>query len=85
MAASQGLRTFAVGGSADGVLRGGRRCARAVVRGLECVVLGEVREDGADGVGFFDGCDDAHLAAAVVAGFHVDAKHALEALPPASE
>jgi hypothetical protein len=45
-------------------------------------VLGEVREDGADGAGFFDGCDDPHFAAAVVAGFHVDTEHTLEALCP---
>ena len=63
------------------------RCARCrpVVRFLHRAVFREVVEDRADGGGFFDTGDDAHRAAAVDAGFHVDTKHALEALRPVIE
>lgn len=42
----------------------------------------EVAEDGADDCGFFDAGHDPYRTAAVDAGGHVDAKHALEALRP---
>ena len=77
---------FRLGVVADSAITRSRshrgRCARCrpVVRWLPRAVLCEVGEDGSDGCGFFDAGDDAHRAAAVDAGFHVDTKHALEAL-----
>ena len=51
----------------------------AVVRFRQRVVLCEVGEDGC---GFFDAGHDPYRTAAVDAGAHVDAKHALETLRP---
>ena len=60
----------------------GRWPARSgpVVRLVQRAVLCEVGEDGADGVGFFDAGHDPYRTAAVDAGAHVDAEHALETL-----
>ncbi len=55
----------------------------AVVRVVQRAVLCEVGEDGADGCGFLDAGHDPYRTAAVDAGAHVDAKHALETLRPA--
>ena len=52
------------------------------MRWLRRAVLREVIEDGADRGGLFDAGHDAYRAAAVDAGGHVDAEHALEALCP---
>lgn len=54
----------------------------AVVRSLHRVVLFEAGEDGPNGGGFFDAGHDPCRAAAVDAGAHVNAKHALESLRP---
>ncbi len=75
-----------VGGGVAGAAsrsRGGR-CARRwpIVRFLQRAVPPEVVEDGADGVRIFDAGDDAHAAAAMGAGGHVDVEDALEALRP---
>ena len=55
-----------------------------VVRLRQCAVFREVVEDLFDRVRLFHRRDDLHRAAAVLAGLHIDAKHALEALRPAT-
>ena len=80
-----GFRCWGVGAWPILRLRGhghSRWAARSgpVVSFLQRAVLCEVAEDGADGVGFFDAGHDPYRTAAVDAGAHVDAKHALEAL-----